>query len=214
MSEKNDKESNKNDKESKKNDEAKDQDNSNGGDKGNLFDIESLRLSQGFHESAGVKKIITTVPIRKPNRHEFVRTHPDKDYRLETAVLELKEERETYVVNSSLWQELPGEIKPTLLMTTISRQNVLTIWPIKLPDGRINAWHESAIQAAKLAESKWIRVAANMSMGAYDLYEASADIPDPVWPEISFQNILELAFKDYFIKDINHPVLNRLRGEV
>jgi hypothetical protein len=59
-----------------------------------LFDPASLRLSQNFHESLGVKKALITVPVRKPAKQDFIRVHPDPDYRLETAVFNLKEERE------------------------------------------------------------------------------------------------------------------------
>jgi hypothetical protein len=62
------------------------------------FDPARLRLSQNFSESVGVKKALLTVPVRKPGRQDFVRVHPDEDYRLETAVVELKDERETYLV--------------------------------------------------------------------------------------------------------------------
>ena len=33
------------------------------------FDLESLRLNPSFLETAGVKKLITTVPARRPNPH-------------------------------------------------------------------------------------------------------------------------------------------------
>ena len=65
-------------------------------------------------------------------------------------MLELKEERETYLVDRGLWQELPGEIVPKVLFTTINRQGVLTLWPVRMPDqdGRQNAWSQSALEAA------------------------------------------------------------------
>ena len=56
------------------------------------FDLNSLRLSQDFASAVGVKKLIMTVPVRKPSKEWFIRTHPDPDYRLPTAVLELKED--------------------------------------------------------------------------------------------------------------------------
>ena len=32
------------------------------------FELESLRVSQDFVKDSGVKKLLTTVPVRKPNR--------------------------------------------------------------------------------------------------------------------------------------------------
>ena len=179
------------------------------------FDPANLRLSQNFGASAGVKKLTTTIPVRKPGKQDFVRVHPDPAYQIETAVLEFKEERETYLVAPGLWDGLLGELTPKVLFTTINRQKVVSLWPIILPgeDGRINSWSESAMDAATLGQKKWVRVSANMSLGAYDVFEATGEIPEPEWPELDLGQILEIAFKGRFIKDSNHPVLKRLRGE-
>ena len=47
------------------------------------FDPESLRLSQDFASSIGVKRAVTVVPCRKPHRQEFVRVRPGEEWRLE-----------------------------------------------------------------------------------------------------------------------------------
>ena len=59
----------------------------------------------------------------------------------------------------------------------------------------------------------WVRVAANMSLGAYEVYEASGSIPDPEWPDVTFRVLLEIAFKGRFIQSLDHPVIHRLQGE-
>ena len=180
------------------------------------FNLSRLRLSQDFASQVGVKKALLTVPVRKPTRQEFVRVHPDPAWRLETAVLELKEERETYLVDPDLWGELPGEIIPKALFTTINRQGVVALWPVRLPgeDGRHDEWNRSALEAAHMAMGGWIRVAANMSLGAYEVFQAVADLPEPEWPEIDFQEVLRIAFKSRFVQDTDHPVVRRLRGEM
>jgi len=182
----------------------------------NPFAPSRLRLSQDFADTVGVEKQLTTVPVRKPTKQEFFRTPKGATQRLETAVLELKEERETYLVDRPLWQELPGELVPKVLQTAITRQGVLLIWPIRLPgeDGRLDSWNQSALEAAELAQTHWIRLVANMSLGAYDIYTATGSLPEPEWPELSFEEILKVAFKDHFITSLDHPVVRRLRGEV
>jgi hypothetical protein len=182
------------------------------------FDLASLRLSQDFASAVGVKKLITTVPVKKPSKEWFVRTHPGPDYRLQTAVLELKEDRETYLVSPGLWPELAEETTfcPRLLVTAINRQGVLFLWPIRLPgaDGRIDDWSRSALDAADEAKSHWVRLTANMSLGAYDVAIGSALMAEPSWPDITFQEIIRIAFRDKMISEWSHPVLKRLRGEV
>jgi hypothetical protein len=69
------------------------------------------------------------------------------------------------------------------------------------------------LEAATLATGKWVRVAANMSLGAYDVFEATADLPAPDWQDVPFQQLLSVAFKERFIKSLDHPVLRKLRGE-
>lgn len=178
------------------------------------FDPESLRLSQDFASSIGVKKVLTTVPCRKPNRHEFVRVRPGEDWRLETGVFEDKVNRDVYLVAKSLWSELLGEVAPVCLFLSVNRQGDVFVWPCKLPgaDGRSNMWNDSALAAARLAESSWIRLAANMGGGMYDTYEAAGELSEPTWPELSFREILKLCFKDRFIQTADHPVIRALRG--
>lgn len=180
------------------------------------FDPAALRLSQDFGATVGVKKVLTTVPCRKPNKAEFIRVRPGEEWRLETAALEDKINRETFLVDRSLWQEIPGEIFPVCLFLAISRQDNISLWPVKLPgaDGRSNPWHESALAAARLAETKWVRVSANMAGGQYDIFEATGELSAPNWPELAFNEILRLSFKDRFIKSHDHPVLRSLRGEI
>lgn len=180
----------------------------------NPFDPSRLRLSQNFADAVGVKRALLTIPVRKPGRQDFVRVNPDEGYRLETAVLELKDERETYLVDPGLWAELPGEIVPKVLFTAQNRQGVLFLWPIRLPgeDGRHDEWNRSALEAADLAQTQWVRVAANMGLGAYEVYTATGDLPKPEWPETDFREILRVAFKDRFITSMDHPAVRRLRG--
>lgn len=183
----------------------------------NPFDPKSLRLDQNFSEAVGVKKLVTTVPVRKPNRQDFVRVHSDPAYRLSpAAIIELKEDREVYLVTPAMAIKLPGEFTTAALFTTINRQGVLHLWPVKLPgpDGRQMEWHRSAAEAAELAMDKWIRVTANMSLGAYEVFQATADLPEPTWPDLGFSEILKIAFRDHIVDVEDHPLVQRLRGSV
>ena len=180
------------------------------------FDPARLRLSQDFGSTLGVKKQLITVPVRRPDRQWFVRTHPDEGYRLPVGVIELKEEREVYVVDPRLHADLPGEVVPTVLVTAINRQGVLFLWPARLPspDGRQLEWHRSNLEATTRARAKWVKVVANMSLGAYEVFKATGDLPGPEWPEIRFDEILKIAFRNAYIDTLDHPVLRRMRGEI
>jgi hypothetical protein len=181
------------------------------------FDPAALRLNQSFADTVGVKKLLTTVPVRKPNRQEFVRVHPDPAYRLTpAAIIELKEDREVYLVTPAMASELPSEVTQAALLTAINRQRVLFLWLVKLPgpDGKHNEWHRSAAEAAERGMHRWVRVAANMSLGAYELGEAIGNLPEPEWPDVPFPEILRLAFRNHIVDRPDHPLLQRLRGAV
>jgi hypothetical protein len=181
-----------------------------------LFDdLDSLRLSQDYTAMAGVQKVMLTVPVRKPAGEWFVRVHPAMQ--LKTLVLELKEDREIYMVEPALVPRLAGEstFGPRLLVAAMNRQAVPFIWPLRLPrsDNRVDDWTRSALDAAAMARTFWVRVSSNMDLKAYDVFKAAADWPEPDWPELPFGELLRIAFRDKVIDSLEHPVLKRLRGE-
>jgi hypothetical protein len=180
------------------------------------FDPASLRLDQSYAEKLGVKKLLTTVPVHKPTRQEFIRVHPDPAYRLvPAATIELKDDRETYIVTPELAADLGQEISPVCLFTATNRQGVLFLWPVKLPDpdGRQNHWLDSAAAAAERAMKGWVRVTANMALGAYEVYEALGNLSEPEWPDVPLNEILKIAFRDRIVDRPDHPLIKRLRGE-
>lgn len=178
--------------------------------------IEKLRLPQDF-AAANVRPVLTTVAVRKPNRQEFIRVRSGEDWRFQTSIYCHQDTRETYLVAPELWPNLLEEITPTLLVVAMAKGSTVPfLWPLTLPrtDGRPNRWHESAIESAWLAEKKWIRVVSEMSAGAYIPHVAQGDLPEPSWPETTLHELMKLAFVQRFIRDLNHPVIRQLRGEV
>jgi hypothetical protein len=178
------------------------------------FDLNNLRLPQSFTETAGVKKLLRTVPVHKPSPQDFVRVHPGDEYRADFPIIELKEERDEYIVARGLVGELAGEIVLKTLFTAINRQGVVFLWPVRLPDpeGRQLEWRRSMREAAEIGMTQWVRVKANMSLGAYEMSVAESVMTDPVWPDTSFQELIKLGFRDRLITTIDHPVIKRLRG--
>ena len=78
---------------------------------GPFDNLSALRLDQSYADTVGVKKLLTTVPVRKPGRQDFVRVHPDPKYRLTpAAIIEVKEDREVYLVTSEMAPGLHGRI--------------------------------------------------------------------------------------------------------
>jgi hypothetical protein len=180
----------------------------------NPFDPASLRLDQNFAQESGVKKLLNTVPVRKPNKQEFVRVHPEH-CAVGVGIIELKEDRETYLVTPAAAQAHSNEVTIVTIYTAISRQGVVFLWPVKTPLAETNRgdWARSAAIAAEQAKKKWVRVQANMNLGAYDVWEATANLPAPDWPDLTFEEILKIGFKDRLIDGPDHPVFSRLLGK-
>jgi hypothetical protein len=178
------------------------------------FDLASLRLNPAFIETAGVRKLRTTVPARRPSPQDFVRVHADPAYHANFAMIDLRDDREDYLVQPHVVPQLPGEVVFKTVFTAVNRQGVVFLWPVRLPnaDDKQNAWWQSAREAAEMAMAKWLRMRANMSLGAYEITIAESEIPEPEWPQESFEELLRIAYRGRLITDLDHPVVKRLRG--
>ena len=176
--------------------------------------LDALRLSPDAASIAGTSEVLSHIPVRKPNRHEFFRTRAESEMWFDTVTFEDKEERETFFVTPQMREALVGEIRPVLLVPTMTRQGVLLLWPLKLPtEGQChNGWMETARQAAELAKTKCVRVAADMQLGGNRIYQAEGILSEPEWPDKPLGEILQIAFRDRIVDSEDHPVVRRLRG--
>jgi hypothetical protein len=111
--------------------------------------------------------------------------------------------------------ELTGEFVTKTLYLAINRQGTVFFWPVRLPspDGKDMNWWRSGREAAELAMKDWVRVKANMNLGAYDIFKAESQIADAEWPQLGFWELIKIAFRDHLITTIEHPVIKRLRGQ-
>jgi hypothetical protein len=180
------------------------------------FSPEALRVTPDAG-SIGVRREILSVPVRKPNKQEFFRVRPDEPgqgWHLDTVVLELSEDRETYLVAPALREELAAEGRVARLYTCLSRGGALFLWPVPLPgpDGRANPWHQSAHDIAGRAVERWVRMRSDQAAGMYQLLVATGLADEPDWPDLTFRRVLELAFRERLIAGADHPVVRRLRG--
>lgn len=177
-------------------------------------DLSKLRLSQDFAATCGVKKLLTTVNIHKPSPQAFVRVHSDPAYRDMFPVITLKDDHEVYLVLPAMQEELGPECVPISIYTAITRQGTLFFWPVRLPrpEDKMNSWWSSAQEAAELAMGQWVRVKANMENKAYDIFAATGVLQDPVWPDLPFDGLVRIAFRNHSIGNVDHPVVKSLRG--
>jgi len=182
------------------------------------FDLDALRsaaLSDIDFES-----VLTTVPVRKPGHTEFFRVHPDPAFVVDSWILEHVDglDRTTYWVDRQLHLELRTELRRVRLFTCMTKRRVVLLWPAKLPvadagnSGR--AWHQSALEAAEEAKNLWVKLEGDKDLGAYRYVKARGDLGEPQWPEKTFKELIQIAFKDKLIDTLDHPVIRDLYGDI
>jgi hypothetical protein len=181
------------------------------------FDLDRLRVPIDYEGDAGVRKLLTVVPARRPHRQEWIWVHPHEDYRETFMCVELKEEGEIYLCLPHVARELPGEIGRRTIYTVQNASRVTFLWPVKVaaPGERLDTWSLSAHEVAAKAMHQRIRLSANRSLGAYEtmVTESTPIGFEPKWPEASFKELIKLAFRGgKLIENFDHPVIRQLRG--
>jgi hypothetical protein len=179
------------------------------------FDPATLRVA-GLTDIA-IERVLTAVPVRRPKRTEFIRTH--RDFVIDVAIIEREGDmdRETYLVAPNVQHLVLDELRKSRLHVAIDKRGTTFIWPIKLPsDGndRGRRVAETALLAADLAKDTWVRVSWNRGLGGYEVARAKGDLGEPQWPEKSFRDLLEIAFRHYLIDRPDHPAVLELSGEL
>jgi hypothetical protein len=182
-------------------------------------DLEAIRLSDKDSAGIGTREILTRVPVRKPRRGEFFRTHRDPAMSLAaTTYVDSNEQDDVYFVAPAMRGALAEDLRPVLLQLAITRNGVLFIWPATIPNddnplGR--SWHDSARKAAEIAKTQWIRVIADKALSGYRVRQAEGKLSEPEWPiDKTFGDLLAIAFGDRIIMSEDHPVVRALRGLV
>jgi hypothetical protein len=157
-------------------------------------------------------KTQTIIPVRKPSKMQFVRAHSSPDYHInDMPTITDEKTGEIYLISSEL--DLPVDVANKVdmlsLATAITADGSLFLWFYK---NTTNSWHESARIAIREATQRWVRVSSDKSSNGYLLEFPLVDPPAPVWPELTFTHILEKAFGSRFIESLNHPLVQKLRG--
>jgi len=183
----------------------------------NPFDPENLAMPSTGAEAFGTRKIISTISASKPKGKEWVRVHPDPDYHMRVALLDLEDGDSPYLVRPKIVELLGDEVKYVDIAAAITTQGKLFLWPSPVIQAgrRPIAWHTTHIDAFQRAQKKWIRMTSNISVGYYDTFESISVMSDPEWPYIELSRMLEISFGDgHFVNSDDHPAVKRLLGGI
>jgi hypothetical protein len=172
-----------------------------------------------IHAAGAVNRPLTTIPIRKPNKHEFFRANPNEDHWRPVALIEM--ERVLYLVHPSMIKHLDeDDIFYAILCPAISKSGELFFWPLKVSNkGRGNMWNDSALQIAKMAISNWVKIRSRQEDGKgggyYQPEIPIASFGEPSFPNLTLKQLYDIAFKgDRIIDRVDHLVIQKLTGQV
>lgn len=184
-----------------------------------IFDnLEALKLSQMDAGLLGSTEILARIPVRKPMRHEYFRVRPGDENCFTTVLYEDRETRENYFITPAMLPHLRTvtDVSVVTLVQFITKQKVLGIFPLKLTTDASaqNGWQTTAMAAAQMAKSKWVRMQADMALSGYRIFAAEGLSGEPEWPDTPFNQLLDIAFKDRVIASDDHPVVNKILGRV
>jgi hypothetical protein len=192
------------------------------------FDPARFHIPQRLREGSQAKPLLTDLPVRAPDKSWWCRVHPE--IMLDTRVIELKEERETYLVDPSLDARLRASKEPNYkrrrFYLAVNRQEKLFFWMVRCPEDDTrepDKYMKPILKAVEMAKAEWIRVSWNDEKKEHEirtLPQVDSTDPsvlsdlneEPIWPELTLAELIKLAFEDRFIQTSDHPILKRLRG--
>lgn len=174
----------------------------------------SLRLPVGYAEQQhAVKQAVVAVNVGKPSKHQFVRTSKDESQHFEAGLLK-DDDGTLYLVIPGMFPILGDLVKPYRLVTTYIKHAGIMLWALRYPNTNrtTDLWATSAMEAADIAQNKWVRIQGNMSLGYYEVSVAQGDLGEPDWPSVTIEELLDKAFAGRIVDSEDHPIVRRLRG--
>jgi hypothetical protein len=163
------------------------------------------------------RKRLVTIPARKmPDKAWFVRTSTLTGH---SGILPLYWDKggdgHPFLIDEPVQDYFGDDVRNNYCVLSVTRQATFFLWcnPLEDPDGNWNSWHASAHDMKALAAKSWVRFKSNKQLGGYEVWDPRGEQPpDPEWPDISWNDIVRLAFRRHLVEVETHPLINRLMG--
>ncbi|MDB4759248.1 hypothetical protein OAF99_02795 [Akkermansiaceae bacterium] len=180
---------------------------------GDIFD-DLEALGRPLDEVIPSEKVLTSLPMRKPKKDEWVRIHPE--IRTRAYLYEVRDENSNYIVLPEVVEPMKDVVRYVQLSLAVTYSGVYFVWPAPIPtEKKAHRAHITAFAAADQAQHEWTRV--SWGDGEYDVYRRKSAKNEPVWPEDikTPSDMLRFAAKAgaiEVIESIEHPVVQALLG--
>ena len=180
------------------------------------LDLGKYRISTGYGETLGSKKLITHVSVGKPGKGRFFRSSKADPNSINVYLYEDKAENTFHLVSPEVADVLGNLVRGMTLHLAIDRANNPFLIPVPLPDdnGQRNSWPQSLLGAIEHARDKWVRIESDKSAGVYQIHEAQGLLEEPKWPELSLEELVNIAFAGRVINDLEHPKVQAALGKI
>jgi hypothetical protein len=179
-----------------------------------LFNLSSMVAQPALTNLSGGLSTKSAFEVRQYKSQEYFRTK--HDYINNNSYLLLLEQGSNtlYLVNPALEPNLSGDAFRGQLLLAVNRDGEFFVIFCRVPSYPTEPFAITRLEGVEAAKTKWVRLRTKADRQGYDIIVANGAIPEPVWPDEPVQTILEKAFGDRFIMDLNHSVLRKLRGEL
>jgi hypothetical protein len=172
-----------------------------------------MRESQSYEEDLHVQTARVAITYRKPSELDWFRVHPDSAYKTAAFLVSLRQDRRPYVIVGDALQDTLRRRKQgrdVVLYTCLDRYGNILLWGI--PTGP-NDYNVTAHRCFLRAQESWVRMYSNTTTQVYR-WDESDKIPPPLWPNLSFEDMIEDYFGDNVIETPTHQIVRELLGEV
>ena len=181
--------------------------------------LDGIDLSEFTPEEADItipsKIKPTMIPIGRRDDQTWIQYHKEWMFRLNC--IKRKADKTYFVVERKALPYCKEWVKPFKFFIGVTASNAIFL--LDVPEdteddkGFGRSWHESAQQTVIAGREGWIRVVSNRSAGGYDVKYPEGNIGEPTWPDVTLEEILNIAFRDRIIKDGEHKLIKDLRGQ-
>jgi hypothetical protein len=177
------------------------------------IDISEYFIPINYDEQVKVRQEYVRIAVRKPNKNEFFRVHPEWQV---PAMIWQDGDKETYFCRGAVAENIKDWLSRAMILACVNQQGTPFAWPLKSSlDGKPNAWLDSARAVAETAVRQWVQLLPNQNAGSYEQRLPPPGVYDtmkPRWPDLSLQEFFTKAFKDRMIDRDDHPVILKLLG--
>ena len=184
--------------------------------KSGSLDLGKFRIAPNSNETLGSKKLVTHVSVGKPGKGRFFRSSKADPNSIDVYTFEDKEEGTFHLVSPEIADVLGSLVRAVTLHLAIDRANNPFLIPVPLPDGngQRNSWPQSLLGAIEHAREKWVRIESDKSAGVYQVHEAQGLLEEPKWPDLSLDELINIAFAGRVINDLEHPKVQAALGKI